>query len=179
MSLLLACMLAISAVRATASDSWPQEPSGFRGIPLGASEADVTKALAPVPPSCMSFHGERSCGTQQQIGDVRAKEEFGFADDRLVTAMIRFPAKDFSYMRDLFVEKYGAPKTEQKPIVRTRAGVEYENDILAWEGDNISIMLRRFGSTMYEGGAMFVDKKWSDEQARLRDEKKKKAASDF
>lgn len=162
----------------SAGAEWPLEPKDFRGIQFpGASKDAVSKKLGLNRSACRPD----ACLDQWSfsLGGVTLTTLYQFKDDKLKLVYLSFPAQFFDKIKDIFVERYGPPTATEKKPVRTKMGVEYENESILWVGGIVEIQFSRFGSTVSESAIYFFDKAWKDEQAKAEEEAKKKAATSF
>ena len=169
----IAVALAFITMEARASDKWPQEPNGFKGVAFGASAADLQKVIHA---RCTGTKEIRSCFTReiQPFNWV----DLVFRGDHLARVVAEIPSADFDSIRSLFIEKYGPPHTETHEPVQNLMGAQYDNVILRWMGDGINITLKRFGETLTEGAVIFVTPAESAQlnaEAKIEREKTKKS----
>lgn len=164
-----------------ASDKWAQEPTQFRGVAFGTNEADALKTLGISATNCGANGGNRRTCFQpsQLIGDVPTEEVYEFADGKLVNVIISFSADKYSFIHDVFVEKYGQPMQRLATPVKTKAGAEFVNEELAWSGDHIVIGLHQYSGSIASGMATIADREWSAARMKEAEEAKKKAAHSF
>ncbi len=174
-----ACSLV--ALAAFGSEKWPNEPKDFRGVPFGATEKEAVAKLGVNSRNCSANGGDRrTCFVPRQtIGEVSTEEVYEFASDKLVNVIVGFHSDQFSYLRDVFVKKYGEPTKVEKTPVKTNAGAEFENEELVWIGDSKVVSLRRYSGTITDGMATIADRAWSEARMKEVEEAKKKAAKSF
>lgn len=175
-TLILAAVLLV-ALQADTSDTWPLEPKDFRGVAFpGASKDEVMKKLSIDRRFCRAT----SCLDQRfALGDVSITTLFDFKDDRLTQIYLQFRSSGFDAVKEIFTERYGPPTRVEDTPVRTKAGVEYENQTVVWLGDAVEIHLVRYGGNIDEGSVLFYDRAWMAEQAKAAEEAKRKAAASF
>jgi hypothetical protein len=176
----IAFALVLIAAAAMASEKWPLEPNDFRGLQFpGALKADVAKKLSPSRGTCQPKPS--ACLDQWgfSLGGVTLTTLYQFKDDKLVLVYLSFPAESFDKIKEIFVERYGPPTATEKKPVRTKMGVEYENEVTLWVGDIVDIQFNRFGSTVNDSTVYLLDKAWKAEQDKAEQDAKKKAATSF
>lgn len=171
--LTVSLLLLATAARA----DWPLEPKEFRGVAFpGASKDEVVKKLSLNRRFCLNT----SCLDQQfALGDVAMTTLFDFRNDRLTQIYMQFKSSSFDTVKEIFIERYGTPTRVETTPVRTKAGVEYENETLFWIGEAVEVHLARFGTNVDEASVLFYDRAFMAEQAKAAEEAKKKAAASF
>jgi hypothetical protein len=162
---------------AKARADWPLEPKEFRGIPFpGASKAEVTKKFAIDDRFCQST----SCLDENfALADVPIQTLFDFANDKLVQIFMSFSSSAFQKVKAIFVERYGPPTTTQTSTVRTRGGVEYQNETVIWLGTAVEVHVVKYGTTVEDGAVLFLDRIRRDEETKAGEQARKKAAASF
>jgi hypothetical protein len=142
------------------------EPDGFRGVPWGATEAQMRKAASVV--GCEDYarpdrwQGDRNCFVEFKIGDIAVDSLYVFRGNKFVKVIMRFPSPDFARLVTIFQERYGEPTTKSR-------------DLAEWVGTRVNISVRRYLSQGAEGQASLVTLEMQ-ESKRLRDEQTKDAA---
>jgi hypothetical protein len=167
-----------------------EEPSGFKEVKFGDSEAVVrSKLRIPSAADCHSmeksrrWEGERFCARGDKIGDVQVKATYVFRSDKLVHIALTFRPESFTAIKDAFLSRFGRPsKIETRPV-RTRAGSDQDEE-LTWAGGTMTIVLTKHvmfekASATYEllsesskRSLLLHEEEWKKEDA------KKKAAED-
>jgi hypothetical protein len=202
-SLLL--LLATVTTTAAASDKWPLEPKDFRGVPFGASVADMRVIIVPAPNSPVNCAGDmltnkdllrrltpamqeagasmfrlkNTCTQLFSIGGVSTKQEFVFHEDKLVQVDLSFASAAFDKLRDIFTIRYGPPTESHTEPIRTKSGSSFENSVSVWVGQKVTVRLQQFSETIDGGSALIIDNLWGEEYLRLLNDAKKKAATTF
>lgn len=158
---------------------WPQEPTDFRKVPFGSSPSELEATLKAA--SCRTLNGRFGCIYQGTIGDVSTSEIYLFdaTKTKMERVLITFPSDKYSFVRDVFVERYGQPLTSKVEPYKTRGGAEFENEALAWLGEAMLVTLDRYGSNLKDGFAMVASRAAIDASDKAAEEKKKKAARSF
>ena len=161
-----------------ARGDWSLEPKDFRGVPFpGASKNEVMTKLGLERRWCL---GKDSClDPNFMLADYLMPTSYQFANDRLVQIFMLFPAAFFDGVKEIFIERYGPPTKVEKHAVRTKGGVDYENEIVTWTGKVIEVELTRYSSTVEESTASFDDLARKAEREKAAEEAKKKAARSF
>jgi len=143
-----------------ATDKWPQEPKGFRGIDFGTNESTARKTLGI---QCIDSEGNRLCGGPAKIGDVDITNTFLFLKDKLVQVSMTFDSDKFASIKAVFIEKYGEPMKVKKTTVQNQNGDNLEKESLAWESDKVMVFLTRYSSDLTRGLASIATQDWLDE----------------
>jgi hypothetical protein len=179
----LAVMKAVALVLAGGAVSSAlafKEPSGFRGVPWGATEDALRDKLGESSANgvlsigCEAYRpeerwmGDRSCVTVDAVYTFRA--------NRFVRVTLMFPARDFGRIAAIFAERYGTPTKVNRGRYQTQGGLEALNEIQEWGGPSIVITLRRFGSRITDGTALLTTRSELQELTRLRSEQTKGGA---
>lgn len=175
------------------------EPKDFRGIPWGASEADVIAGLTleaarqrgytpeEVERFKWSFRDRISCteipqklfgdllcsGLAIEIGPARNIEtSYTLRANRLVAVGLRFKPDQFSLLEEIFIQRYGPPTDTRETPFKTQGGLQSVNRVLWWLGKDVSIQLQRYAGKITEGSARLQTVAESNEyQRRLKEEK--------
>lgn len=85
----------------------------------------------------------------------------------------------FPLMVELFISRYGQPTTSEKETVKTKAGAEFQNEEIRWEGKEISIRLVRYDGDINTSSASINSKAFLQNQAQKRREKATEGAAKF
>ena len=155
---------------------WPKEPKSFRGVPFGASEAEALYKI-PSMGNCRNNEtlGRMCLDSGFKIGDVPfVKNTFVFYDDKLVSVNVNFKSKDYDFIKDVFIEKYGEPKEIEREKVKTEAGIEYENEILTWRGDIIEIHVEKYSRNINNGIAIYSNINWLERLDKINKRKEER-----
>ena len=157
-----------------------QEPLhfDFRGYQLGD----------PLPPAIAHIHG---CDRQplpehmgcvepfDLIGDLVGSVQYMVTHGRLSQVLILLGLKDFSAMRAVLTEKYGAPHEVKSVTIKTSVGIHIPNEITTWRTDSEGLILHRYGTDARTG---FVEVRFQQRAPtgqKRTDEGAKKAAQGF
>jgi hypothetical protein len=172
---MFAAVVMLSA--STALADWPLEPKDFRGIPFpGASTADVAKKLGRKPRSCTAA----SCVDYGfKFDDVQVISLYGFKDDRLVTITLSFDSSSYDKVKGILIERYGPPTLVETIPIKTRMGVEYQNETILWAGEVIKVNLVQLAGSVDKSLVMLLDIEHMAELEKAAEEAKKKAATTF
>lgn len=84
---------------------------------------------------------------------------------------------DYESVREMFVQRYGHPKSQAVEAVKTKGGGTFQNEKLYWEGDSISIILSKYGESINESSISVVNKSVAIEAIKLEQGKLKDNAS--
>jgi hypothetical protein len=178
---LLPWLVAVSALGQT----WKKEPETYRGVKWGSTEKEAVSFItsevngnASLPCYNTDVARGRRCDGWLMLGNVSVTDHWIFSnDDRLIAVYWDFKSADYASTRDVFLDKYGPPMTTKNEKVKTKMGVEYDQERLIWMGRQISISLSRFGSDIEKGTAAFTDnefltkfmKEKADAQTKAKD----------
>ncbi len=139
------------------AQTWPQEPTAFKGVPFGASRKEAA-AIAPrgnldvciySPPPVLP--NGKKCGgpldSMRGLGPARVSETFTFdAGDHFVRAEMLFESGQFAEVREIYLAKFGEP-SERKSERVLSSGVQFDNEILTWKGAKVTVELRQYIAT--------------------------------
>jgi hypothetical protein len=166
--------------------AWDREPDTYRGVKIGSSEKEVKEVLGKKTLNCFdtaryasSAMGERECTGSLTVGDARVSEYWGFKKDRLVAVIWNFEPKNYPPLKVTFLEKYGDPTSKETVPVKTRMGVEYQQETLSWYGSRFAISISNLGSRVDEANASFLDVNELTAQLKAKAEAQKTAKDAF
>ena len=151
----------------------------FRGVPFGASEKEARQKIPNLDCSNSEKLGRVCHDMNFYIGNVKTFNAMSFKNDKMVTVFLSFKSENYDFIKGVFIKKYGLPTDTKNMTVKTMAGVEYENEILEWEGNKIILRLRKFGGKIDQGNAYFGDLSYMKGKIKEGEEKEKKAVTDF
>jgi hypothetical protein len=175
LSAILIALIGLVGVRA-AAQTWEKQPTDFRGVPFGASIAEAKTHVKDL--SCL--RDGTSCRSVFSLADrVQITTFWRFTDDKFVWVGWSFPSRDFDFVRDALVERYGLPSERSEEAVQTRVGTNYTNETLRWNGDRIYISANRYGSTVTESFVQISTHAYQNQMMEQEAAKKKKAATSF
>ena len=152
---------------------WPKEPKKFRGVPFGASEAEALNKI-PSMGNCRNNEtlGRMCLDSGFKVGVVPfVKNTFVFYDDKLVSVNVNFKSKDYDYIKDVFIKKYGKPKKIESEKVKTEEGIEYENEILTWRGDIIELHVEKYSRNINNGIVIYSNIGWLERLGEINKNK--------
>jgi len=152
---------------------WSKEPKYFRGVPFGASEAEALNKI-PSMGNCRNNEtlGRMCLDSGFKIGDVPfVKNTFVFYDDKLVSVNVNFKSKDYDYIKDVFIKKYGKPQKIESEKVKTEEGIEYENEILTWRGDIIELHVEKYSRNINNGIVIYSNIGWLERLGEINKRK--------
>jgi hypothetical protein len=103
------CIVVTAMMLAYPVGAWAiKEPTGFRGVPWGATENQLQTALKIAPGSCMPGDlGTRQCTGDFLLADTPMRVTYVFRGNRFVKVAMTFPAQDFDKIAAVFQERYG------------------------------------------------------------------------
>ena len=135
---------------AKAAAPWPKEPDGFNVAKFGMSEQQITE-LFTVDGCYISNTDTRYCRANLDVGDRSWGLRFEFIDDHLVKISGDFASDTFQEVRAGFLSKYGPPSGRWNSVVRTRVGVQYQQEDLMWSGKKVDFILSKYGDDVDSG----------------------------
>lgn len=154
-----------------AAQQWDREPDSYRGVKWGTALADVPDELLGRT-ECLCISGpehhlckprpekdpkktpaSRTCFDDFEVGQTHVHSGLMFVAERLAGATMAFDSTGYEALRDVFVEKYGPPKTTKHEELQNRMGARFDNEMLSWAGKDVEIDLARYGSDLTKGHA--------------------------
>jgi hypothetical protein len=123
------------------------EPDGFRGLLWGSTEGQVRQAEGYR--YCLDVANrqiaDRLCMLKFELSgvEVRAGLFLRYATG-LREVHLAFDPDRFEAVRDVFLERYGAPTGRRSSRVRNTHGMERENEELEWQGSIGYVALRKY-----------------------------------
>ena len=169
--LIVALVATIGVVApATTGFGW-NEPDGFRGLKWGASQQELQRQMPKARcygPIC------NNPLELTQVGPVHVVPTFYFSDGGLARVILEFSPSAYDALRSIFVERYGAPTSEQREPVKTGAGAEFVNEIAIWDGGIAAVRLEKYSGKITDGRATIRTAKDRDEEvAKFREQMRK------
>lgn len=150
-ALLLACALAVTSA-ALAFD----EPRDFWGVPWGSALDDVKTVVAGQGRLECTATG-RHCFRLGHLGSAAVTFGYEFTvARRFVIGSIAFASRDYSAVRQAFVERFGSPTSADERPETTRGGATFTIGTVRWEGSEVVIILNNFGSPIERGLATLM-----------------------
>ena len=157
--LMLLLLCAVAAFPVGAADG-----TGFdiKGVPLGATEADVVARFPSIQcrddPTAFS---ERTCTVlKETYGGAESSLHFSLIGGKVFNMRARFDSKDFAGVVGALKERFGPTTSDTSEPVTNRAGAKFENRTLTWNrGDALAIARRYAGSI--DGSVMFCPRQLS------------------
>ena len=167
-AILLPALIVSCYATNSANAEWQSEPTTVFGIELG----EPISSKIPVCPPTNYYDGSRKefC-KEDKLYSIRGlavikfdkipmegilKKITAFVYDGVVLS-IQAETFDNNYqqLRLALIEKYGQPTITKKESLKTKAGVDWESEILTWSGKNVSIQLHERFDTI-NSSAMIV-----------------------
>jgi len=179
---LFAALFAVSAIAAA------QGTIDFRGVPLGASEAEFRAQLRGFQCRAVPAGGEQVADRICVPEDYPEERKFGgaatttlfaaFASDRFVGMLAVFDTRDFEKVREALAEKFGRPISTDHPEFLTRGGLRTANEVVTWRRGSGVVIARRYGNTINEATVQYADEAGiATLQPRAKEAAKKNAKS--
>jgi hypothetical protein len=142
MKLALALLLTLATTPALA---W-NEPDSISGVQWGATQEDLRVQLQRAGETVRCDSPEMCVSLGVSFGSVPVDILYLFPKDgKLEMAIIRFKPAEYRKLRDVFVERYGAPMLARRET-SGRGCAQVVNEIAVWSGERIVMDLRRFNS---------------------------------
>lgn len=163
---------------------WQQEPSSFMGLelfqPLSKSVTSecpkgtfgtVDSSAVPSGALCHNDFILKEVGSYTVYGfevkpinrEVYVKTLNMKLEDPIMQVQTDFNSRDFSEIKQMFTLKYGAPHKVGFKKLKTKGGAEFDNVILTWSGDKVTIKIESLHSrgvdssgSIYELGVIEV-----------------------
>ena len=162
---------------------WKNEPTSYRSVPFGSTQADAMAALDNLNVCTKETGGGMLACTDARssfmLGTVAINERLFFPDGTFVQVVIEFSSNSHDFVRSVFVEKFGEPHRLASERFKTRGGAEFQNEVATWEGKEVIVVLRTFGGDVGTSRAIIATKQFlesEDERAKVA---RKAAASAF
>lgn len=162
------------APKPATAPTWPKEPDGFNAAKFGMSEQEIT-VLFSVDRCYYNSSDDHYCKAKLNVDDRYWGLQFYFVDNHLVKISGDFAVDTYPDVRAGFLTKYGPPSGKWNSIVRTRVGVPYQQEELAWSGKKVEIFLSKYGDDVDSGWFLVTLKGLVDGKAAKRREAIKKA----
>lgn len=149
-----------------------QKPFDFKGVYLGASEAELKEKFKDF--HCSDPDNEkhralwdRSCwaGTSSQCrpntwcandpekawnyAGIRAKSvTASFFDDKLHVVILDTEPEDYDSIALAIKAKYGAPRDVKTETIQSRMGATYENQMARWKRGKSTIVIKKYSGSI-------------------------------
>lgn len=134
-------------------------PLGFKGVPLGASQADLKSKHSnfrcqeavctwSLSACALAVPNSSECIRSSTYGGVTFQfVEATFYDDKMGRVTVATSPAAFDRLKDSLVEALGKPAKIETFTEKTRAGVELQNDRYRWvKGESILTVVRYAGT---------------------------------
>jgi hypothetical protein len=165
-----------------------QPAADFRGVPLGASEAEFSTKLpgfncrGPLPGT--EHIADRVCVAGKTSEDLNfagaeASQLFAtFLRDRFVGLSVSLKARDFDRVAAAMREKFGKPHSVERPVFQTQGGLKAQNEVIVWRLGSTVVMAQKHARLLDESGVQYVDESaLGESSARAKEQAKKNAKS--
>lgn len=167
------------------------DPFAFKGVQIGASQAELLKAHPAFncsgdrycvlsASSCRTGSAPAECMKSMTYGGVGFRSVVAsFVDGRMSSVTVMTSPASFSRLKDTLVEAFGQPASEELDAFKTKAGAEHPNVKYRWfRGDSV------LSATMLSGDldtstVNITTKAALDEAVRRRKESVKAGAKDL
>jgi hypothetical protein len=160
----------------------------FRGVPLGATEAEFISQLP-------GFHCRQPFPGTEHLADricipntYEDRRSFGGAEtatlfatfmaDRMTGVSATFKENEFDKVRSALDEKFGVPASVERPDFQTRGGLKAKNEIITWRRGKGIVVAHRFARSIDESSVNYIDENaMAAAQSRGKEAAKKNAKS--
>ncbi len=139
------------------TEKWKNEPGTFRGVPFGATEADVLKIIPGM--NCNDTKSGRSCyDTNHTIGKIKTGCLLTFNKGKFSGVYIVFHSDDYNNVKSELIETYGEPMKSVDYDIKTRAGISQKNNKLLWYGDKLIVSVQKYCGDLHNGCANYMQR---------------------
>lgn len=141
-----------------------KQPTGFQGLPFGASERDVKAKFRDV--TCSRGVGEplNYCFASTDIADEWVQVTFTFADGKFVEAYATFPPRAWGKVRAVMTQRFGSPTYSDVVTVQTPMNATFDNERLVWSWPTVKVQAARFADKIDKGEMRIMLRSWADRQ---------------
>ncbi len=87
--------------------------------------------------------------------NAKVSTDDGSIEGNVEQIEINFVTSSFDAVSRILIEKYGKPHTKSVAQVKTKGGAEFDNQILNWAGNNISIHVESFANRQIYSGLIY------------------------
>lgn len=143
---------------------WVEEPSSFMGIVLGKSlSINAPIGCADSKPCSLSKKSYRDEFTVE-VRKVNLLNDSVFVrtldstfDGPVGNIKITFERGSFSQVEEILTVKYGTPHQTKIEKLKTKGGAEFDNIVLLWLGEKVSIRAESFSERLIFNDGMIYD----------------------
>lgn len=176
------------------SMTWEKEPTGFHGLDFGMpwkDAGDAVKKASRKTPVARDGLGTAYCDKDKSgskgefcfekflIGTAPVDALYKFEGGGLSSVYVGFSSRDYAFLKDVLVQKYGQPTSAEEVPVKTRMGVDYTNEILEWRGGKVWCSLRKYAGSIDKGSLSLTLRSALEAGAKTREQEKAKAVDAF
>lgn len=157
------------------------EPLEFKGVKLGMTEQELQK-IVEVECSNAKPTADRLCIKHlDSIAKVPATISYSLFSDKVLHIYIRTgnPQKNFSYIKDALVAKYGPPTKFFASELTNRMGAKFLDETLLWKRSYGNIEARKYAGSIENSMVTFASPLFEEAAARRRGESAKIGAKDL
>jgi hypothetical protein len=127
----------ISLVWCTHAQAW-NEPTGYLGIPWGATMTEAQKRL---PTHCSKSDSSVCSGSYRNL---REMEQIWFGAQGMNMVIYLTPPDEFSHLKREYIARYGAPTEQTTRILPNIFGAQFRSERLFWFEEKVTILLDQF-----------------------------------
>jgi hypothetical protein len=162
-------LLMILCLGAKVVCAW-NEPTGFRGIPWGATVAQVQKQL---PTLTCDTRDPARCRGDLVIAGVSVLTDISFCSTGMHAVSMTFDSGQFFDIKQAFMDRYGKPTTwDSAPTEASLFVWQSYPERLAWKGDTVTIALDKYGTDLqYSYGSISTSGRCQADVERFMREK--------
>lgn len=156
-----------SQAQASHNPKWFQEPLSFMSIELGESlPKSVTECSGtPMVRPCY-FRKEANENGEYEVTVIKIdllndtawiKTLDGTFDGAVGNFKTTFSSGNFSQVEEMLIIKYGPPHKTKIEKLKTKGGAEFNNIVLLWLGEKVTIRAESFSKRLFLSGGMIYD----------------------
>ncbi|MFQ6572155.1 hypothetical protein [Pseudomonas sp. UM16] len=142
---------ALAADVSQVNTSWPQEPTSFMGVDLhGDFLNDVDECPADVSrPETLCRVATETPDHYLILGAESRRVLLGYqlvaqlSNGRIDKLVFTGPANSSALVAEMLRTDFGPPSHSKTNLVKTRSGATFDNEVLGWTGEKLSIESQR------------------------------------
>ena len=153
--------ICFAAGKNSAPPKWQLEPTSFMGINLeGNLKYDINQCPSgyelPTDLCWKSYSDELyEVWGLPKVGIDNLRMDVKIVDSNLQYMHLTTYADQFGKFRDLLIQKYGKPTYSGTEVVKTKAGAQFNNEKVIWQGINITMTLSKYSDDI-ETSALYI-----------------------
>jgi len=140
-----------------AGAGWEREPTSYRDIPFGASEAEAESKIGAKSKRGFDCRDDPRPGQPEQrfcfsvteiwgsaMAPIRVDEALIFMSGKLVAVEMSVNSERYTDTRALLVEMYGEPFKKERSTVTNSRGAMFQDERLQWKGKRMMLQFDRY-----------------------------------